>query len=210
MQKKRKRKKENDLSQLYFYMNNNSYGNINNKIINSNNNKAYSDNSINYNKINKTFLIEPKNNFKIAKLENHENKNINKTFLNIFNNTKRKTERIMEEIHKYNKDKKRMHDIVRSIFREFQDYLIDKKKENNLEGNFWNQYLDKKIKSYSHHLMENFFSEDNSVCELYMEFLGDTIIKNEKKDDYPYKICRDNFHKIYSEKYHVNDLEFKK
>lgn len=79
--------------------------------------------------------------------------------------------------------------------------------------------------SYNDGRMQNFFSEDG-VSDLYEKFLADEdyeknlkkrnskcvkfkqqITNDEKNKDYSYQICRKNFHKIFNEKYKLNELE---
>ena len=194
------------------------------------NTKTFLDISINRNKINNTFIIKPKNIFNIlenSKIENIKNKNINKTFYNIFDKNKNKnrflkgkTERVMKEICKY---KNRLYENVRSLYREFQNYLSTNKEKFRLNNDFLARFIYKKFSSYPHSLIKEFFSK-NCICDLYEQFLADTnfhisyleknvklknkIMNEEKKGDYSYEKCRKNFHKIFNENYNQNDLKF--
>lgn len=194
------------------------------------NSKTSLDISINRNKINNTFIIKPKNIFNIlknSKLEIIKNKNIDKTFDKKSDENKKKnriskgkTERIMKEVYK---NTKRLYENVRSLFREFQNYLLTNKEKFFLNNEILAQFIDKKFSSYPHKLMEKFFSKDR-ICGLYEQFLADTnfhisyleknvklknkIMNEEKEGDYSYKKCRKNFHKIFNGNYNLNDLKF--
>ena len=223
--KKRNREKDKIID-----MKNNSCENINIKSININNSKYFLENSIIYNRINNTIIPKSKNNLnnsEIPKIENLENKNDNKTLDETI--IKSKTERILKEINRNKKGKRirRIYDDAKKSFRRFKKYLLNllKKKEiSNLDADFRKKFFEKPIKSYSHTFMHEFFSKD-CIVQLYKEYLFDKYNKNnlkennekleenkkdEKNENDPYKLCRNNLHIIYIDKYNVNDLDFKK
>ena len=223
--KKRNREKDKIID-----MKNNSCENINIKSININNSKYFLENSIIYNRINNTIIPKSKNNLnnsEIPKIENLENKNDNKTLDETI--IKSKTERILKEINRNKKGKRirRIYDNAKKSFRRFKKYLLNplKKKEiSNLDADFRKKFFEKPIKSYSHTFMHEFFSKD-CIVKLYKEYLFDKYNENnlkennekleenkkdEKNENDPYKLCRNNLHIIYIDKYNVNDLDFKK
>ena len=159
-------------------------------------------------------IIDMKNNSceNISKIKNPENNNNKKTLDKQTNDMEKKRDKIKQEIYKYDKNLRRLYNIVRSLFREFKQYLFDRGKKPDLGEEFNNIYFTNDISSYSHPFMEDFFSKD-CIVELYKEFLEDPNNKNyikENNDDDSHKICRNNLHKMYSKKYSVNDLDFKK
>ena len=159
-------------------------------------------------------IIDMKNNSceNISKTKNSENNNNKKTFDEQTNDMEKKRDKIKQEIYKYDNNLRRLYNIVKFIFGKFRKYLFDKNKIPDLGEEFNNKYFKDNISSYPHSFMKGFFSED-IIVELYKEFLADPDNKNYLKEKYvddTYKICINNFHKLYSKKYSVNDLDFEK
>ena len=125
-----------------------------------------------------------------------------------------------------------LYDFEKNIYREFRIYLFEKKeiykKEPSLDIKFW-ELIDindiskteieiegNKYKDYTHELMKYLFSKDG-IPKIYEEFLKDNtfhknyISKTKKRQNYKnyesYKKYRNNFHKIYCDKYEENDLD---
>ena len=126
----------------------------------------------------------------------------------------------------------KLYDFEKNIYREFRIYLFEKKeiykKEPSLDIKFW-ELIDindiskteieiegNKYKDYTHELMKYLFSKDG-IPKIYEEFLKDNtfhknyISKNAKRQKYKnyesYEKYRNNFHKIYCDKYEENDLD---
>ena len=135
-------------------------------------------------------------------------------------------------------------DFEKNIYREFTKYLlVNKKNYNNissLDDKFWKiiseknilkknlELKKKKIKYYSHELMEDIFSKD-AIPTIYESFLKDNDFhenymtlktvktkgtneeenKKKYKNEKGYELYRKNFHKIYSYKYKEKDLDLK-
>ena len=178
----------------------------------------------------KTENIENKDTNKaLNKTTENTNTKIAKIMNKIYEYNKIRKNNENNKINKKSKDIKHIYEIARSLSREFRSYLLYKKKNKKcyLEDNFCDKYLYNKYNSYSNDVIQDFFSK-KGVSKLYEEFLADKdyennlegrnkkfiefkqkIINDEKNGDYSYKICRKNFHKIYSEDYNVNDLELK-
>jgi len=241
--KKTPKNEFNDESQLNSDMKNNYCENINDKLNNINNSI---DNPTNNNSKNNKTTIKPKNNSNSpekSETENAESKDTNKTSEELTENYTKKKQKILDVIGEDNikkrknndnkENERRIYEFIRSLYREYRKYLLDKKgdKIRELSNDIYNDYLYNEIKYIKNDQMQKFFS-DNLIYNLYEEFLADkdydknleekyqnfinskddpkkkanTILGIKLKKDNSFQKCRKNIHKIYNKEY-KNELE---
>ena len=174
---------------------------------------------------NNTFSLNPKYNF--PKKSNKKPKK--QTVIEM------KRDRVRKEIEARMKNPKSNGDLEKRIHREFRKYLKENEKNNNISSvsnNILKEYYKKdiksmnivingkKINSYSFTFSEMVFKKEG-VSEIYEEFLEDIkfhdeyIIKIKQyqkntKFNIDFELYRKNIHKIYCDKYQINDLYFPK
>ena len=125
-----------------------------------------------------------------------------------------------------------LYDFEKNIYREFASYLSDNeekyKNTPGLDDEFWKiihikdisksniEFEGKKIKSFSHKLIQYIFSKDE-ISNIYENFLKDKdfhrnyISQNKKRTEYKnnnsYQLYKKNIHKIYCKKYKESEFE---